>query len=220
MILLLSLSALVSLIAAIYTQYKGPKSWFYIFKPLTTTIIISIAGYGIFHSTPSVPAAYPYLMIISLVICLIGDICIMMGDKTFLPGLVSFAIAHILFGIAFFTVTGWVFTWWLFLIMVAFTVIMIAYLLPFIKKQMGEPIDLTLPVIVYSTLIGLMIWLSLERFYMFRDTPALLTMIGAILFGISDTTLALNKFKHPFHSAELIILGTYFPAIWLFALSV
>jgi uncharacterized membrane protein YhhN len=217
----LSILALVTAILAIYIQYKGYQSLFFFFKPLTTIIIISLAIYGLLHGTVFASASYPYYIVISLVICLVGDICIMLGDRTFLFGLISFTLAHVLFALAFFNVTGWVFTWWLFLVMAVFAFLMIRFLLPYIKKQSSaEPIDLTLPVIVYATLIALMIWLSLERFYLFRDNSAWLTLFGALLFGASDIALALNKFKGAFHSAELIILGTYFPAIWLFALSI
>jgi uncharacterized membrane protein YhhN len=37
---------------------------------------------------------------------------------------------------------------------------------------------------------------------------------------ISDAVLAMNKFRKPFVSAELIILTTYFTAQWLLAVSV
>ncbi|MEZ4763591.1 MAG: lysoplasmalogenase family protein [Calditrichia bacterium] len=35
-------------------------------------------------------------------------------------------------------------------------------------------------------------------------------MIGAILFVISDTSLAFNRFVKRFRSAQLLILSTYF----------
>jgi len=43
--------------------------------------------------------------------------------------------------------------------------------------------------------------------------------IGSILFIISDTNIALNKFRKPYKSAEAIILSTYYVSIWLISFS-
>ena len=53
-----------------------------------------------------------------------------------------------------------------------------------------------------------------------KNVAALAAAVGATLFMVSDTALAANKFRTPFRSAELLILGTYYTAIWLIALSV
>src|SRR5947209_5719242 len=43
--------------------------------------------------------------------------------------------------------------------------------------------------------------------------------LGAVLFIISDSFLAVDRFKRHFRSAQLLILTTYFTAQWLIALS-
>ena len=63
-------------------------------------------------------------------------------------------------------------------------------------------------------------WMAIERFHHLPTLGTVLSMIGAVLFMISDAVLALNKFKKPFFSAEMIILSTYFTAQLLLALSV
>jgi uncharacterized membrane protein YhhN len=45
-------------------------------------------------------------------------------------------------------------------------------------------------------------------------------MIGALLFLFSDSANAVNRFKKPFWLAQILILGTYFAAQLLFALSI
>jgi hypothetical protein len=65
-----------------------------------------------------------------------------------------------------------------------------------------------------------MAWLSWERFKIIKDTFSLLAAVGTLFFLVSDSALALNKFKKKFKSAELIILSTYYLSIWLIALSV
>ena len=41
-----------------------------------------------------------------------------------------------------------------------------------------------------------------------------------MLFVVSDAALATNRFRGAFASAQLLVLGTYYPAQWLIALSV
>ena len=79
---------------------------------------------------------------------------------------------------------------------------------------------MTIPVIIYILIIIIMGWAALERFNDMQTLGAFLSAFGAILFMISDAVLALNKFRKPFFSAELIILLTYFTAQWLLAISV
>jgi uncharacterized membrane protein YhhN len=45
-------------------------------------------------------------------------------------------------------------------------------------------------------------------------------LAGAALFAVSDTTLALNKFRRPFRLATVAVMATYYLAQWLLALSV
>jgi alkenylglycerophosphocholine hydrolase len=42
---------------------------------------------------------------------------------------------------------------------------------------------------------------------------------GALLFVASDSALAWNRFRGEFRGAQIFILGTYFAAQWLIALS-
>ena len=63
-------------------------------------------------------------------------------------------------------------------------------------------------------------WMALEGLNNLRNIGALLAASGAVLFMISDSILAINKFRKSFHSAELIILSSYFSALWFLALSV
>ncbi|MEW5901678.1 MAG: lysoplasmalogenase family protein [Acidobacteriota bacterium] len=47
-----------------------------------------------------------------------------------------------------------------------------------------------------------------------------LVLVGSLLLLISESVWAINKFKKKFRAAEVVILGTYFPAQLLFALSI
>ena len=48
----------------------------------------------------------------------------------------------------------------------------------------------------------------------------LLAMIGAYLFVLSDSVLAIERFRGTGRIARILVLGTYFAAQWLIALSI
>ena len=52
------------------------------------------------------------------------------------------------------------------------------------------------------------------------EKTALLAFFGAVLFIISDSILALNRFREPFAVARVLNLSTYFAAQWLIAFSI
>ena len=77
-----------------------------------------------------------------------------------------------------------------------------------------------LPVLVYVLTIGVMAWQAAERWARAEDASALLALVGALFFVVSDSALAMNRFRKPFRSAQALVLSTYYTAQWLIALSV
>jgi len=51
-------------------------------------------------------------------------------------------------------------------------------------------------------------------------SAALLAFLGAVLFVVSDSALAVNRFRGGYDGAQALILSTYFAAQWLMARSV
>lgn len=72
----------------------------------------------------------------------------------------------------------------------------------------------------YMAVISLMAWLAITMFVQWGEGWALSAAVGAILFVLSDTTLALNHFRRRFWYAQLLVLGSYYLAQWLIALSI
>ncbi|MGZ5469974.1 MAG: lysoplasmalogenase family protein, partial [Candidatus Aminicenantales bacterium] len=58
------------------------------------------------------------------------------------------------------------------------------------------------------------------RFVDLGGLRPLLAFAGAVLFLISDSVLAYDRFGRKIGPAQIIILGTYFPAQLLIALSI
>jgi uncharacterized membrane protein YhhN len=78
-------------------------------------------------------------------------------------------------------------------------------------------------VLLYIGVIATMGWQAWGRWLRVRSSGALRAAIGALLFLVSDGTLALNRFGSPTGSAAsvtIVILSTYLAAQWLIASSV
>jgi uncharacterized membrane protein YhhN len=93
-------------------------------------------------------------------------------------------------------------------------------LIIFLLISGGVPEDLKIPVIVYALAISTMLGAA-WNFYLTQKTPkAVFALSGAMIFVLSDSLLAYNKFNEEFFLAKLLILSTYFLAQWLIARSV
>jgi alkenylglycerophosphocholine hydrolase len=76
------------------------------------------------------------------------------------------------------------------------------------------------PVLAYMAGIGLMMWRATAWAASSPgDTAARLALAGAIVFGASDTTIALDRFHAPVDGARYFIIVTYWAALGLIAAS-
>ena len=192
----------------IRAEYSGPRWQVYLFKPLTTIAILLLAG-----SLVCADATYQQWILLGLLFSLFGDIFLMLPGDRFIPGLVSFLIAH-LFYIAAFSREIVPFDSIIFLVIFFLAAgLFVAYA----WRHLGK---MRMPVAIYATAIASMGWLAAARWDQLQSPAALWGMIGAILFVISDTSLAFNRFVKRFRNAQLLILSTYFIAQYLIARSV
>jgi uncharacterized membrane protein YhhN len=207
-ILALSVGAFLSGAFSIYFQYKEPQGLLYIFKPLTLLFIIAIA---LSQSFPP-QTHYQRAIILGLIFSLAGDL-FLVNHERFIHGLVSFLIAHLFYIAAFilFVPSGWLF------VSALPVLACLALMLWALWSHLGK---MKIPVVIYTIVIALMGWQSLNRWFLIGDAKAALATFGALLFMVSDSILAINKFKYNFRTAQLFLLTTYFIAQWLIALSV
>ncbi|OQY20962.1 MAG: lysoplasmalogenase [Chloroflexi bacterium] len=204
---ILTLLAIFSAFTHIRAEYRGPRQRIYIFKPLTMVFILLIAILG----QVALPF-YKYMIITGLLFSLAGDVFLMLPSDRFVAGLVAFLIAH-LFYIAAFVSEINALMWWPLIPLVIYGIVIHTVLAPSLGK-------LKLPVMVYMMIILIMTWLAWERCAQTGQSGALLAPIGAALFVISDTILAINRFRGTFKPARALNLTTYFVAQWLIASSV
>ncbi len=208
MILLLSILALGTAVFAIRAEYQPTRTQVYIFKPLTTILIILIALLG----EGAAPPLYRWLILVGLIFCLGGDVFLMLPAKFFIAGLVSFLIGHIFYIVAFVSDGGFN----LALVWLAPLIVFGLVIYRLLHSHLGK---LRGPVIVYVLAILTMAWQALGRWSAIGASGALLAAAGAVLFVISDAVLALDRFRQKFGAARIVVLSTYWAAQWLIALS-
>ena len=199
---------LLSAIFCIRAKYNKSHTQLLIFKPLSLILIVLIAVVY-----PPIDSSYKIFIISGLLFSLVGDMFLIYPKKHFKKGLIAFLVGHVCYTIAFIVLIDFNFTLWIFLPIAIVGTVYLKILIPFSGKM-------KIPIIVYIIIIAIMGWAAMERLNYIQTLGTLLATIGAVLFMISDAILALNKFRKPFISAELIILATYFIAQWLLAVSV
>jgi uncharacterized membrane protein YhhN len=177
----------------------------FIFKPLATLIVIAHA----WPRSADVPVVRRWVLA-GLVFSLGGDVALLWPQQGFLPGLVSFLLAHLAYLVAFTRVHR----------LAAWPMAFVAYALVagFILWRLwpGVPAGLQIPVVAYVLCLAAMAAQAAVLWRRGADRGALLALGGA-LFVASDALLATNKFAGPLPLASLWILGTYWSAQWCIA---
>lgn len=184
------------------------RAWIltYWLKPATLICFILLA----LLPGPADPA-YRQAIVAGLVLSMVGDICLMLRPARFLVGLVAFLLAHLFYIAAFSRLAGGL--WW---------PALIAAILPgLIMGRLLWPAAgrLRLPVLAYIAAITFMVAAAASAWHASPDGGRLALLAGAVLFLISDAVLGYARFRRRFAGAQVIILGTYYPAQWLIAVS-
>ncbi|HSA96130.1 MAG TPA: lysoplasmalogenase [Acidobacteriota bacterium] len=209
--------AMIALVAAVacsavlatWSQVRSRLGLHYVTKPLTTALIIAAAALA----PVPVPAAYKSLILAGLGFALVGDVALMFPDKWFQAGLVAFLAAQVLYILAFKPQPGHPVPLMTFLPFILYGLLMFFLLAP----HLGP---LKIPVFVYVAAITTMAGFAAARYVDRGGTKPLLAFIGAVLFLVSDSALAYDRFARKIPGGRIIVLGTYFPAQLLIALSV
>lgn len=205
------LSILVICLAAaiaIYGKYKKERFVHCAFKPLTMVLIISLA----WERTVAAPSSYGYFILAGLCFSLLGDVFLMLPGNRIKAGLLAFMGAQVLYILAFSRGIETVHLKTLAVILAYGAVFFL-----FLNRGLGR---MRWPVLAYILVISAMVWLAVSRYLAWRDPSSLLACIGAALFLLSDSLNGVKRFRKPFALVEILILGTYFPAQLLFALSI
>ena len=206
---LLVSAAGVSTLLHLRAEYRGPRWQVYLFKPLTITILLLLA----LLPPPAASPAYRIAIASGLACSLVGDVFLMLPHDRFLPGLMSFFVAHLAytFGFAMGVPAGAGIGVLLLLAVVGLPLVAVLW------PSLGR---LKVPVLLYIAVILGMAWRAWARNLVFPTTGTALAAVGATLFLLSDAILAVKRFRRPFQSAQALIMLSYEAAQCLIALSV
>ena len=192
----------------------------FVFKPLTTVLVIA-------HAWPRGADAprQRRLIRIGLSLSLLGDVFLLWPAQGFLPGLVSFLLAHIAYIAAFCVPLRFAARPAAFVVYAARPAAFAVYaaLAAAILWQLwpGIPGALRGPVLAYVLCLAGMAAQAAAWWRASVGRPderlARNAALGGLLFMLSDSLLAFNKFAAPLPLSSLWILATYWAAQWCIA---
>lgn len=160
---------------------------------------------------------------IGLIFCLVGDVFLMIPRNLFIFGLLSFLMGHIFYILGLNNTPPYINMVGLFLLLVLrkpFAIIalliLLIYLIWLYRKLAGGLVaqgsaKLKIPVLIYAIVISLMVYSALMTWYRagWPIMAALSASFGAVLFCISDSLLAWDRFLKPLSHADLTVMATY-----------
>jgi uncharacterized membrane protein YhhN len=176
----------------------------YFFKP---SIMLTLIGF--YFSMAKTRSA---TLVAALFLCWAGDVLLMFAPGSelyFILGLIAFLIGHLFYIFCFRQIV------WaqpgnllatqkvrlIFPILLAGTGLMVI-----VFPTLGS---MKIPVFIYSTVLMLMVSFAVLRLGRTNQASFNWVLFGALLFMISDSILAINKFYSSFHWASVAIMATY-----------
>jgi alkenylglycerophosphocholine hydrolase len=156
---------------------------------------------------------YGRTILVALGFCIAGDVFLEIGDQTFLFGMVAFLLGHVGYVVGFARrsrvarpLEALVFSVW------------IGWILTLLWPHLGE---MLVPVVAYTTVIFVMLWRA-SALVAGESSPSRwdwAALVGAVLFGFSDTLIALNRFHDPIDGVRVAIILAYWGGQLLIAAS-
>jgi alkylglycerol monooxygenase len=190
------------------TSALGFTAWHWVFKPLTMVIALVLVASSAYpqRTRGRFGTKTTLLILAALAGSLAGD-AFLMVPGFFIPGLVSFLVAHLFYVALFKSGQRWFPHRGALAGTLAFGVGMYTFL-----WTGGLPPALRVSVAAYVLVIALMAAQAIGRATVLRDAPSLLVAVGAAFFMLSDSLLATNRFVMPLPMAQVWVLSTYYAA--------
>ncbi len=175
---------------------QGNRALEYVCKPLTLILLIGSAV----ALDPVDPAVRTWF-VVALVLCLAGDVFLMLPKDLFVPGLASFLLGHVAYVVGMHVdgVDGPRFLIGIVVVMLALSVLGTLILR---GVRAGTEPKLAGPVVAYMFVISAMVASAI-------GVGHLTGIAGALLFYVSDALIAWNRFKEETPHSRLSIMVTY-----------
>lgn len=210
--ILIIILAVILLVGLLYFENKGNSRGL-----LPTKTALSLLFIVAVLVQPHPIANYYYLLLIGLIFCLIGDVCLALPQqKMFSLGLVSFLIGHVCYVFGFFlTAQTNVGTW-----VGSVAVLLVSGAVYFwLRPHLGS---MHRPVLFYIIVISIMISgaSSLLGNSELSRAGRIMAFAGALSFYFSDVCVARDRFMKRKFLNRLIGLPMYYTGQFLLAFSV
>jgi uncharacterized membrane protein YhhN len=165
------------------------------FKPLTTLLFFAVIG------RPE--TTFARWITAGIALSVIGDVALLSdSNRAFMGGLVAFLLAHIAYVIAFVGVAAWSPH-----VAIA-AVVVVAASVVLLRATWKGAAGMHAATIAYAAVISAMVisaWATVGGPLLMAPYAA----VGAVLFYISDASLALNRFRRPIPHNALLAMGVY-----------
>jgi uncharacterized membrane protein YhhN len=205
-----SITALV--VAAVFalgdwwSRARDVRALEYVCKPATMLALIVVA-------TTLDPAggqsARRWWFVAALVFSLAGDVFLMLPRDLFVPGLAAFLVGHVCYVVGFWTNPPDAVA---FVISVGVVVIAVAPVATRLLRALTTQPEFRVPVACYMIVISTMVASALA-------STIVIAAVGAILFAISDSLIAWDRFVRALAWSGVAIMVTYHLAQALLTLS-
>ena len=176
----------------------------YVSKPMIVVLLV----FYFLSQTNKINSGLKKWILAALFFSWAGDVLLLFQQNDslfFLLGLSAFLSAHIFYIVFFQRVRVKENVppnlWLLFIVVIYY-----AALITFLSPHLG---DMKLPVRIYGIVISFMFMLAMHMLFIKNKIAGKWMMTGALLFVISDSLLAVNKFYHSFEIAAVVIMLTY-----------
>lgn len=199
---------LLAFVAALLADITGIQTGNELLQWISKPLLLPFLGIHFFLAVSTVASPLKKWMGLALFFSWGGDVLLMFQEKNglfFILGLSSFLLAHIFYILFFhFIRVGEQIrsnAWYLLLVVIYYSV-----LLSWLSPYLGE---LKLPVRIYGVIISIMLMMAMHIAGLKNKRAGWMMLAGAILFVLSDSVLAINKFYLSFGTAGLVIMLTY-----------
>jgi len=198
-----------ALLAILGVEGAGLIGLHYLFKPLTTLLLVVMVW-----RLPAHEPVYRSAVLVGLLLSLLGDVFLMLPGDWFAFGLGSFLLAHLAYLRALRSRGAWFKPVLPLLGYVLIAGGVLVYLWPHV------PAALKAPVTVYVIALAAMASQAACAFHARPGAATRSAAWGGLLFVASDAMLAIDKFASPIAHASTWVLITYWLAQWGIARSV
>lgn len=173
-------------------------------KPLVVISLMIYFGINGKHLPPKIYA----FTVLAMCFSLVGDVLLLFDErkpKFFLFGLMAFMLAHLSYTFVFLRQRNTRFSresWFVLTVLIIYIIVLFFM----IKNNLD---GLIIPVVIYIIAILAMAISSQNRMGKVSNQSYILVLSGALIYILSDSIFAIDRFYHPILWAQLWVMGTY-----------